>query len=58
MKLGTIFSGFGMLLSSALWGKVIEEITGYSNILGWVAVTSVLAFMGGAIFMSGVKADV
>jgi len=54
MKLSRALSGFTLLFSSALWGKVIETITGYSNILGWVAVTSVLAFIGGAMFMSGV----
>jgi len=53
-----VISGFGMLFSSALWSKVIENVTGYTNLFGWVAITSVLAFLGGMIFLSGVRSNV
>ena len=58
MRIRRVISGFGMLFSSALWSKVIEHFTGYSNLFGWIAVTSVLAFIGGIVFMSGVRSNV
>ena len=58
MRITRVISGFGMLFSSALWSKVIENVTGYTNLFGWVAITSVLAFLGGMIFLSGVRSNV
>jgi len=53
VKIARMISGAGLLFSSALWGKVIENVTGHSDIFGWVAMTSVLAFIGGVMFLSG-----
>ena len=53
-----IYSGLGMLFSSAVWGKAIEIFTGITDIFGWIAITSVLAFIGGMVFTSGIKDEV
>lgn len=55
MKLIRTVSGAGLLFSSAIWGRVIETITGYTEVWGWVAITSVIAFIGGIMFWSGVS---
>ena len=55
MKIRRTITGISLLISSPLWGRVIEFLTGYSDVFGYVAITSVVAFAGGMIFLSGVQ---
>jgi len=53
MKITRIFSGCTILLGSALSSAFITTMTGYSHI-GAIAVTSIIGFCGGCLFMNGV----
>ncbi len=53
MKIARIFSGCTILLGSALSSALITTFTGISAI-GTIAITSIIGFVGGCLFMSGV----
>ena len=53
MKPRRVWLGGSLLVSSAVIARVIEQVTGVTDILGVVLMTSVISFVGGMICMSG-----
>lgn len=53
MKITRIRWGIALLLGSGVLSWAVSKFTGIDAI-GTVAVSSVIAFIGGAVFMSGV----
>ena len=53
MKITRIRWGIALLLGSGVLSWAVSKLTGIDAI-GTVAVSSVIAFIGGAVFMSGV----
>lgn len=54
MKLGRILAGLSLFCSSCWLGPAVASAFGFSELFGFVTAGSILAFLGGALFWSGV----
>lgn len=52
MKARRMLSGIGLLCGSAMLGKAFTYLSGIDDLLG-ISVASFIAFVGGALFMTG-----
>ena len=55
MRILRMMAGISMFASSVWLGPLVSETFGTSEIFGFVTVGGLLAFMGGALFYSGVR---
>ena len=55
MRIVRMISGITILMASAWMGPALSNLLGVSEVFGYVTVSSILAFLGGCIFWSGVK---
>ena len=53
MRLIRMISGITVLTASAWMGPALASLLGVSEVFGYVSVSSLLAFLGGCIFWSG-----
>lgn len=55
MRIVRMISGITMLTASAWMGPALSNILDVSEVFGYVSVGSLLAFIGGIIFYSGLR---
>ncbi len=53
MRIVRMISGITLLTASAWMGPAISSALGWSEIFGYVSISSILAFIGGVVFWSG-----
>lgn len=53
MRIVRMISGITLLTASAWMGPAISSALGWSETFGYVSISSILAFIGGAVFFSG-----
>ena len=53
MRLVRMISGITILTASAWMGPALANLLGVSEVFGYVSVSSLLAFLGGCVFWSG-----
>ena len=55
MKIRRMITGLSLLISSPLLGRIIGDLSGFSDIYGVLSFSSIIAFLGGIMFFSGWK---
>lgn len=53
MRLIRMISGISLLTASAWIGPAVASALGYSEVFGFVSISSLVAFCGGILFASG-----
>ena len=53
MRIIRMISGISLLTASAWIGPAVAQWLGYSEVFGFVSISSLVAFIGGIVFYSG-----
>ena len=53
LRLIRMISGISLLTASAWIGPAVANALGYSEVFGFVSISSLVAFLGGILFASG-----
>ena len=53
MRLVRMISGISILTASAWIGPAVAQWLGYSEVFGFISISSIIAFFGGMLFYSG-----
>lgn len=53
MRLIRMISGISLLTASAWIGPAVAGALGYSEVFGYISISSLVAFLGGMLFYSG-----
>lgn len=53
MRIARMISGISLLTASAWIGPAISSALGWSEVFGYVSISSLVAFIGGIVFCSG-----
>lgn len=53
MRIIRMISGISLLTASAWIGPAVSSALGWSEVFGYISISSIIAFLGGALFYSG-----